>query len=62
MKTANKQEFQQITFDHSPDIDFKDFMNIYQKRTSKPYSFLMIDNTLASDNPLCFRNTLLDRI
>ena len=27
-------------------------MNIYKKYTAKPYSFLIIDATLASDNPL----------
>ena len=28
----------------------------------KPYSFSVIDATLASDNPLRFRNNLLERI
>ena len=37
-------------------------MNSYKKCTAKPYSFLVIDATLASDNPLCFRNTLVERI
>ena len=37
---------------NSSDIDFKDFMNLYKKCTAKPYSFLVIDATLASDNPL----------
>ena len=43
-------------------IDFEDFMNLYRKCTAKPYSFLIIDATLASDNPLCFRKNLLERI
>ena len=30
-------------------------MNLYKKRTAKPYSFLVIDATLASDNSLRFR-------
>ena len=47
---------------HSLDIDFKDFMNLYKKCTVKPYSFLVFDATLASDNPLCFRNNLLESI
>ena len=38
--------------DHSLDIDFKDFMNLCKKCTAKPYPFLVIDATLASDNPL----------
>ena len=36
MKITNKQEPQQIAFNHSSDIDFKDFMNLYIKRTTKP--------------------------
>ena len=31
MKIPNKWELQQIAFNHSSDIDFKDFMNIYKK-------------------------------
>ena len=58
MKIPNKQELQQIAFNHSSDIDFKYFMNIYKKDTAKPYSFLVIDATFASDNPLCFRKNL----
>ena len=37
-------------------------MSLYKKRTSRPYSFLVIDTTLASDNPLCFRKNLVERI
>ena len=62
MKIPNKRELQQIAIDHSPDIDFRDFMNIYKKIITKPYWFLVIDTTLASDNLLCFRNDLLERI
>ena len=36
-------------------------MNLYKKYTAKPYSFLVIDATLASDNPLRFRKNLLER-
>ena len=39
MKIPNKKELQQIVLNHSSDIDFKDFMNIYKKFTTKPYSF-----------------------
>ena len=31
MKIPNKQELHKITFNHSSDIDFKDFMNLYKK-------------------------------
>ena len=33
MKIPNKRELQQIALNHSSDIDFKDFMNIYKKCT-----------------------------
>ena len=62
MNIPNKQELQQIAFNRSSDIDFKDFMNLYKKCTTKPYSFLVIDATLASDNPYSFRKNLLERI
>ena len=62
MKIPNKGELQQIAFNHSSDIDFQDFMNLYKKCTAKPYSFLVIDATLASDNPLRFRKNLSERI
>ena len=58
MKIPNKREFQQIALNHSSDIDFKDFMNIYKKCTKEPYSFL-VNATLPSDNPLRFRKNLL---
>ena len=59
MKIPNKRELQQIALNHSSDIDFKDFMNIYNKSTKEPYSFLVNDTTLPSDNPLRFRKNLL---
>ena len=31
MKIPNKRGLQQIVLNHSSDIDFKDFMNIYKK-------------------------------
>ena len=59
MKIPNKRELQQITFNHSSDINFQDFVNLYKKCIAKVY-FLVIDATLASDNLLRFRKTLLD--
>ena len=61
-KIPNKRELQQIAFNHSSDIDFKYFINLYKKCTAKPYSFLVIDATLASDNPLRFIEDLPERI
>ena len=43
-------------------MDFRDFMNLYQKCTAKPCSSLVIDTTLASDNLSSFINNLLKRI
>ena len=59
MKISNKRELQQIALKHSSNIDFKDFMKIYKKYTAEPYSFLVNDATLASDNPLRFSKNLL---
>ena len=39
MKVSNKRELQQIAFNHSWDIDFQDFMNLYKKCIAKPYLF-----------------------
>ena len=62
MKIPNKQVLQQIAFNHSSDIDLKEFINLYKKSTAKPYSFLVIDATLAWDNPSRFRKNLLERV
>ena len=62
MNIPNKTELQQIVYNHSSNIVLKDFMNLYKKCSSKPYSFLIIDATLASDNPVRFRKNLLERI
>ena len=35
IKIPNKQELQQITFNHSSDIDFEDFMNFYKICTAE---------------------------
>ena len=39
MKIPNKRELQQTAISHSSDIDFKDFIKIYNKCTDKPYHF-----------------------
>ena len=58
MKIPSKRELQQIAINHSSDINIKDFINIYKKCISTPYSFLVNDTTLASDDPLRFRKNL----
>ena len=62
MKNPAKQELQQIAFNHSSDIEFREFINFYKKHTAKPYSFVVIDAILALDNPLRFRKNILERI
>ena len=42
MKIPNERELQQIAFNHSSDIEFQGFMNLYKKCTAKSYSFLVI--------------------
>ena len=60
IKIPNKGELQQIAFNYSSDIDFQDFMNFYKKCTTKPYSFLVIDSILGSDNSSPFKKNLLE--
>ena len=58
LKIPNERELQQTALNHSSDIDFKDFMKIYKKSTREPYSFLVNDTTLPSDDPLRFRKII----
>ena len=60
MEIYNKRELQNIATNHSGDVDYKDFMNVYRKCTSEPYSFLTIDTTLPANNYLRIRKYLLD--
>ena len=65
MKIPNKGEIQQIAFNHSSDIDFQGFVNLYKKCTGKRLYYIdnyYIDGNLASDNTLHFRKILLERI
>ena len=59
VKIPNKRELQQIALNHLSDIDFKDFIKIYEKCTAEPYAFLVNDTTLPSDDPSKFRENLL---
>ena len=58
LKLPNKRELQQTACYHSPD-NFKDFMKLYNHSTKEPYSFLVNDTTLPSDNPSRFRKNVL---
>ena len=55
MKILNKQEPHQIPFNHSSDVDFKDFVNLQKECTAKSYSFVVTDATVASHNLSRFR-------
>ena len=59
MKIDNKRELQQIAINHSADIDYKDFINIYKKCTSKPFSFLTAYTKLPANNLFRFKKNLL---
>ena len=63
IKIPNKLALQQTALNHLSDIDFINLLyyGSLQNHT-KPYSFLVIDATLPSDNPLRFRKNLLERI
>ena len=45
MIIPNKRKIQEIAFNHSSYIEFKDLMSFYKKCTAKPY-FLVMDTTL----------------
>ena len=59
MKSSGRRELQQITSNHSSDIDFKNFMKLYKEYTKEICSLLVKDTTLSSDNSLQFRKNLL---
>ena len=60
MKINNKKELQNIASNHSADIDYKDFVNIYRECTKEPYNFSTIDTMLPANNPLRFRKNLFE--
>ena len=55
MKINEKRELQNIATNHSADIDYNDFVNIYRGYTRKPFTFLTIDTTLPASDSLKFR-------
>ena len=57
-KIYNKRELQQIVINHSEDIDYKYFKNVYKKCTSEPYSVFTIDTALPANDPFRFRKNL----
>ena len=55
MKINNRKDLQQIAIDHSIDINYTDFLKIYKDCTNETYSFMIIDTTLPSSDPMRFR-------
>ena len=55
MKINNRKELQNITINHSADIDYNDFVRFYREFTKEPYSFLTIDTTLPESDLQRFR-------
>ena len=62
MKVNNKRELQNIVINHSADIDYQDFIDIYIECTKEPHNFLTIDTTLPASGPLRFRKKLFDSL
>ena len=52
MKIHNRRELQQIAINHSADIYYKYFLEIYRNCTKEPYSFLTINTTLPANDPI----------
>ena len=60
MKMLKKPpKIQQITSNYLSDIEFKDFMKVYKDYIKEPFSFLVKNATLLSDDPLRFKKNLL---
>ena len=62
MKISRNGELQQITFNHSSDIDF---INLCKTCNSKPYLLLAIDANLLLDpsaDPSRFRKNILETL
>ena len=57
MKIWNTRKLQQLVSNPLSDIDFKGFTILYKYYSKKPYSFLVNDTTLSSDNRLRLEKT-----
>ena len=59
MKIHSKRELQNISINHSADIDYKEFLKTYRNCTREPH-FFIIDITLPADDSMRFRNNFSD--
>ena len=57
MKIGKKKELKSIAEENSGDLDFKDFLKIYNYCTKEPYSFMMIDTKPTAR--VTFQKTLM---
>ena len=55
---ANRKEFRQMVINHSSDIYFDEFKNIFKKHTSNNYFILVIDSSLPSESLRFCKNLL----
>ena len=55
MKIHNKRELQQISVNHSADIDYKDFLKIYRNCTKE-----LFDTTSPAGKPIRLRKNFSD--
>ena len=65
MNISNKRELQQILCNNSFDIRFDNFLTIYENYATKqyqPFSFLVNDINLPSNNNLRFEKNLVEQI
>ena len=58
-KINNKKELRNIADDNSEDLEYKDFLRFYRHFTNKPYSFMIIDETLPSNDPNKYRDNFI---
>ena len=59
MKTGNKKEFKKIAEEKSGQLDYKDFLKMYNYCTEDPYSFMTIDTRPTATIP--FKKTLMNQ-
>ena len=62
MKINNKRELQNISINHSADIDHKDIIKICRECTKEPFTSFAIDTKLPASYPLRFRKNLFDSL
>ena len=62
MKINNREKLQNIAINHSANIDYKDFVEIYRECTKEPFNFLTIDTMLPASNPLRFRKNSFESL